>query len=345
MTAYYPQFQIVRIDADGYEIVAEDDDFEAYNVTQNVGLGTVHTDGFGIVPAGHFTASPGDIAEFSHGSYPLKFRVTLGATPELAANNLAVRYVAENLYDTTEPLSVELQLRDTDNPDAEPIRVGSGAPGDTVKFPLTSNVPKSFEVVPVTTDQNLNRGTFNETNKQTFSTKGAVIIPLWNLYDDVSNGDGDNDLFVGIIPDSLMTSNGDRVECLFAGQYASNSNEKYPVFKLKGTTIYAAAESPTGGFWKAEFSITRTSSTVARVEFALFTILSNEVVTTVIDVSGLDFTAPLTVICHATSDANDDVTLKVSHGTFYAASNIPDYLIDETSGDYLVDEDENYLTV
>lgn len=345
---YYPQFDVVRINADGYTEVIDTEEFDVFNVTQSISLGTRFTDANGIMLAGLFpVGAANDVLQFSSGSYPFTLQLKAGATPELAVtNNLFVKYTVENLYDTTEPLLAEIYLIDDDNPDVPPVRVGSGSAGASVSFPLQSNVAKSFRVRPITVDENLNRGRSDPDADQPFTLTGTLIQSLWSAFTNVSNATGDDDLFVGIIPNDLMSTDGDWIEAMFAGTYVTNADEKYPVFILDGHNIYAAAESPAGGSWKALLTITRSSASTARCEISFFTILSgSEVVTAITDISTLDFAAPLTVVCHGISDSNDDVVLKVTNATYYTAPPAShDYLTGSSDSDLLTgSSDTDYL--
>ena len=224
--------------------------------------------------------------------------------------------------------------------------MGKGVPGGTVAFPYPANVPKRLKAYPVTIDQNDKRGKIERDNYASVTIPARASLPLWSHCTNVSNGGGDDDLLTAVIPEDLFIANGDRIDAMFAGSYASNANEKYPIFTLDGHTIYGAPENPSGGAWKALMTIFRSGTTTARVEITLFTLLvGSESASAITDISTLDFTTPLALVCHGTSDANNDVALKASCGTFYGAPTGADYLTDESDGAFLTDEDTGeYLT-
>lgn len=175
------------------------------------------------------------------------------------------------------------------------------------------------------------------------TSSSEAIRHIWVAFSDVSNPTADDDLFEGVIPENLLAEDGQRVECLFAGSYASNANEKYPIFKLAGNVIFSSAESPNGGFWKAQFSITRTDTDAARVEFILFGGAGTDTeISKVVDISGLDFTSTLGVVCRGVSDANNDITLKVTNAIYYSAASEGFFVVDD-DGAIVVDDDGAFV--
>lgn len=148
-TVYYPSFDCVLIDADGVMTYAVSETIDAYNVTAASSLGTIASDTNGIVAAGSFTATAGDVVEFSHGTYPETFRVTLAATQALAytikGNNIT-SYVMENLQTKQTSTVALLYAGDNDNPNVEPVLIGSGQSGETVEINYSTTVAKNLRI-------------------------------------------------------------------------------------------------------------------------------------------------------------------------------------------------------
>ncbi len=148
-TVYYPSFDAVQIDADGVRTPAASKTIDVYNVTAASSLGTVSSNSSGIVAAGSFTATAGDVVEFSHATLPGTFRLTLAATQveayTIKGNNIT-SYVMENLA-TLNPSTVALLFAaDTDNLDVEPVLIGSGLSGTTVEINYVSTVAKNLRI-------------------------------------------------------------------------------------------------------------------------------------------------------------------------------------------------------
>lgn len=151
-TVHYPSFDCVLIDADGVRSAAASKTIDVYNVTAASSLGTITSNSSGIVAAGTFTATAGDVVEFSHATYPLTFRLTLTATAAEAytlKGNDITAYVMENLATLSTPTMVRLYAADTDNPAVEPVYIGSGLSGTTVEINYTTPVAKNLRIYAI----------------------------------------------------------------------------------------------------------------------------------------------------------------------------------------------------
>lgn len=149
-TAYYPRFDVAVIDTNGNTQLQGGEILDVYNVTASVSLGTVTADGEGVVAEGSFSASPGDVIEYSSGSYPLTFRQTLGvdqdAAYSMAENNIAT-YVLENNYAaTTESETADIYLEDLDTTGQKPIYLGNAPAGSTTVLPYQTGVNKNIRL-------------------------------------------------------------------------------------------------------------------------------------------------------------------------------------------------------
>ena len=171
MAVYYPSFDCVLIDTVGTRTPSASEIIDVYNVTAASSLGTVTSDTNGIVAAGSFTATDGDIVEFSHASLPLTFRLKLAATAALAyTQNTITAYVMENLATLNATDTALLYAADLSNPNVEPVFIGSGKSGTTVEINYTTNVAKSLRIYPISQND-------KEFAKTHFDTSG---------YDDIS---------------------------------------------------------------------------------------------------------------------------------------------------------------
>lgn len=157
-TVYYPQFDAIRYDAEGYRIVVASDTFDIYNVTASSSLGTTASDGEGVVPAGSVSANPGEVIEFSNGSWPLTMRMVLAATPEEAEKINAVKaYCVENLATASTVDKVDVYMHDEANLDTPPVKVGTVPAGTDLVIPFEGVVAKNLRFYPVSIDDELNK--------------------------------------------------------------------------------------------------------------------------------------------------------------------------------------------
>lgn len=304
---------------------------------------------------------------------------TILAASLLLANTAPV-FAAEDLRTGgREPVAMEITAEDLDDPTVPPVFIGyAGGEGTTTRIPFETVVGHNYrhrgnpiydggeklyrrhQDIPTYKDaaasalgdlgeqpaNYIYAGPTEEPNANpafrpiVAMDLAPVLFPLWQAFEDFSNPTSDDDLHEGVIPPGLMATDGDRVVLLYAGSYAANPNEKYPVFKVDGNTIYSNAESPNGGFWEATITITRTDSDSARCA-TRFTGTAG-VGTSIADISGLDFTTPIAVVCRGISDANNDITLKMTDGIYYAAVAEVSYVVDD-DGALDVDDDGAFV--
>jgi hypothetical protein len=159
--AYYPQFDVLRIDANGDRIALPALTIDAYNVTGAASLGTLDTDADSIIVKGSFTADIGDVVEFSHATYPGTFRLTLADTQDGAyvhQDNYIVTFVVENLAATTNSSQGEIYATDLDNPNVRPWLIGTGSAGTTVEIPFPQEfIDRNLRLYCLSIDDNLRR--------------------------------------------------------------------------------------------------------------------------------------------------------------------------------------------
>ncbi len=322
----------------------EDEDVEVFNITSSVSYGTLHSNAEGIIPAGSFpVGSPGDVIELTS-AYALKARLILAATPEKAIKaNIVVKYLVENLYATTEPLSVDLYLIDDDNPDADMPLVASAAIGTTAAFPLQSNVTKNYRVRPITVDENLNKGSFNPDAEQPFTLQGAAARPqlLFAEYSTEGSTIAGADLYSDVVPENTWDADGSLVRAYYSGEFAANGNSKTIALIFDGTTILTKTTTQSGGAWLIEAHFIRSSSDELRITGQL-TFPTGTIAETYTDDLVIDPTAPLLLILKGTSAANNDIVARYGYGeTMSAPISTAVYL---TGGGVLLTGGGVYLT-
>ena len=183
-TAFYRQFDTVRINADGFIVPVASATINVYNVTAASSLGTISSDSSGVVAEGSFTANVGDVIQLSHATYPLTQRFTLRATLEeayTAAEDNIVSYVLENLYaEETAGRYAELWAHDIDNPAVAPVLVGGGYSGETVEISVQKSIDTNWRIYPVTVDENLNRARtdFNSSNYEDVAIEASSNLAI-----------------------------------------------------------------------------------------------------------------------------------------------------------------------
>lgn len=163
--AYYPQFDVIRIDASGYPVVMAGVNIDVLNISDgSAPVGTLTTDASGVIAAGDATVTldsgiaVGHILEFTCSGYPLTMRLTVKSTPEKANNeNFIVAYTVENLATEAAVAEVDVYMLDTDNPDALPVKVGTGYTGTDLTIPFPHPVAKSLRFYSIPIDDELNR--------------------------------------------------------------------------------------------------------------------------------------------------------------------------------------------
>jgi len=154
--AYYRGFSVAEIDSDGFVQPVVSIDLDVENITAGGSLGTVSVDANGIVAEGSFGAAPGDVVEFSHGSYPKKFRQTLTGTQDQAylhPDNNTVTFILDNSYaSTNEVTDADLYAQDLDDMGQRPQLLGTVKAGETTKIPYQTSVAKNLRLMLVSKD-------------------------------------------------------------------------------------------------------------------------------------------------------------------------------------------------
>lgn len=156
-TVYYRAFDLIIIDTDGGRHVFPNETIDVYNVTASSSLGTLTSDANGQVAAGSFTATVGDIVEFSHGTYPGTMRLKLRATSEEAFTDPEYPSTVFVLDDprtaVTASKTVRVYLADTAQPTVRPMYVGNAKIGGVTKFAYKTPLPQTVRVYAISEDE------------------------------------------------------------------------------------------------------------------------------------------------------------------------------------------------
>lgn len=156
-TVYYRAFDLIIIDTDGGRHVFPNETIDAYNVTASSSLGTLTSDANGQVAAGSFTATLGDIVEFSHGTYPGTMRLKLRATSDEAFTDPEYPSTVFVLDDprsaVTTSKTVRVYLADTAQPTVRPMYVGNAKIGGVTKFAYKTPLPQTVRVYAISEDE------------------------------------------------------------------------------------------------------------------------------------------------------------------------------------------------
>ena len=154
--AYYRGFSVAEIDSDGFVQPVVSITLDVHDVATASFIDTVTVDANGIVAEGSFGAAPGDVVEFSHGSYPKKFRQTLTDTQDQAylhPDNNTVTFILDNSYaSTNEVTDADLYAQDLDDMGQRPQLLGTVKAGETTKIPYQTSVTKNLRLMLVSKD-------------------------------------------------------------------------------------------------------------------------------------------------------------------------------------------------
>ena len=149
-------------------------------------VGTVSVDANGVVAAGYFSGTVGDVFKFKHASYSGLFRLKSTATAAEAFTEPTYRactFVVANAYTTKDPEEVDIFAQDMDNPDTPAILLATGKSGDTLEIPLQTNVAKNYRIYPVAnTAKGLAQAPIDVDNYEAIaiSPTGGDSTYIWN---------------------------------------------------------------------------------------------------------------------------------------------------------------------
>lgn len=340
--AYYPRFDLCRIDADGIRILLAAETISAYNVTAASSLGTLVSDADGMIDEGSFFATAGDIVEFSHATYPLTFRLTLGSTQDTAYGAQGTEtssYIVENLGTKTNSAIARLYIQDLDNPNVEPVFWASGRAGSSVEGFFPNLTAKNIRVIPVSVDDT------NSWAKTGYEQDGYsdITIPGGTLFshyaDATTSSTSEQDLYQDVILAGTLTANGDVLKAEYAGTAMNGGDSKTLKVYFGGTALLSFATT-TEERWAIAVTIIRCSASVIRYSIAVNingdTTHTDYLEATGFDLDNNDHEMTVTAITAVTAG---DLTATMGYAIRIpaAAPLVADYLTGE-SGDLLTGE-------
>jgi hypothetical protein len=155
-TVYYRAFELIVIDTEGGRHVAPSVTFDADNITAAASLGTLTSDANGLVAAGSFTATAGDIVEFTDGTYPGVMRLKLQTTQTLADADpeypSCIYVLRDDRSTYTTSGTAKIYIGDTAQPTLRPQYIGDAKAGATTLFPYKTPLAQTIRVYAVSQD-------------------------------------------------------------------------------------------------------------------------------------------------------------------------------------------------
>jgi hypothetical protein len=333
--AYYPGFDVARIDADGFAVPLAALTVNVYNVTALASLGTKVSDANGSIAEGAFGALVGDVIEISHATYPLTCHFTLKATQAeayTAAENDVSTYIAEDLSTTTDSQTARAYLTDLGNPDVRPVYLGNVQVGVN-KIPYQTAVSKNIRVTLFSEDDN-----FQSTGADFLDAETADVVvpasggrPLFDHFTDATTtGTVEELLYIDQIDALTLYTNGDKVVAEYAGSFAANTNQKDIALYFAGVQIFLSSDyyalDNDALAWELRLFVIRESNTDVRT---VVTLLSGDPANkqggpfvSRADITGLDLTTTdYDIELKATTPtAAADVTAEMAYGEFKPAA-------------------------
>lgn len=188
---FYPQFQVVYIDADGVRVPVPNESFDVNNITTPAALDPVTSDAEGVIAeAGISDMEPvalHDIIEFSHATYPNTIRFTVKATQEEAytavENNASAYIVQDDRASTTNTNYGEIFITDLDSPTRGPVRLGRGQAGVENRFNYPVTASKNLRLTLISQDE---KGQYGEIDFGKAESDDLVIAAPTASYGSIS---------------------------------------------------------------------------------------------------------------------------------------------------------------
>lgn len=336
---YYPGFDVRRIGSDGFPVNPGVQTLNVVNLTAGGSLGTVASDANGSVVSGTFSATIGDIVEFSHATYAGTFRITLAETQELAyarrAGTPTATYILEDLY--TESVNsdrIQFWAQDLDNLATAPFKLGEGYAGTTY-VPYQTTVPKRLRIYPIsiTDEVQFEKNHFDTTNYVDVDIPAITLRCIFDHFTDKTTaGTSEETLYIDQIDAGQLGINGDKVTAEYSGWLAANANDKNIAIYFAGSVVGSSGTlSNNNSNWKVLVTLIRVSNTVIRYS-TTFLVDGNVVRESCNQISSLDLASTdYDIELRAeTPTSAGDVTAKMAHGLFIpaATTNTPDVMFE-----------------
>jgi hypothetical protein len=151
---YYPMFDFITIDSDGYRQAAASEDIDFYNLTQDVLIDTLTTDADGVIGKGSFSdgsfpVAVNDVVELRHATLPGMARFTLKASEAdavLAVENNIASVVLDDDSTDQESDAVKVLVQNLSDLSIAPIEIGTAKPSGVTTLPFTAQDGDQFRV-------------------------------------------------------------------------------------------------------------------------------------------------------------------------------------------------------
>lgn len=155
MPAYFSSFTVVTRDADGFLSPLTGETLSIYDDTDTE-ITTTQSDDFGFVESELISGTAGDAVYFKSASYAPEFHQSLAASEDEALfENIRTQFIIDDLFtEEAEATAVDVWLWYPDTPEFQPLKIGTAAPGTSLKYPIESFYSKEVRVsiIPKTED-------------------------------------------------------------------------------------------------------------------------------------------------------------------------------------------------
>lgn len=298
---YYPSLDVITTDEFGNTFPIKDETLEVWNVTQNLSLGTLSTDGFGIMAEGGFDDGVDDVAlhdviEISHSTMSGTVKFTLKASQEAAFTafeNDATTLVLDNAFtDTVEPQAMAIYAVDMNVADAVPQYIGLAEVGKVTKIPYKATVAQNLRLYSVPSGDGF------QTNASDLSQYAYVDVgipdptssnTIADFFEDAPTVSDSGDLlgaqwdtlYEAVIPPNKLANNGDEVVGNYSVTLGGGSREKEirvlcngdvvgetdiltvnnVAVEIRAAIMRTGADSARSSFWTSEFPAAYSSKT------------------------------------------------------------------------------------
>jgi hypothetical protein len=321
MAGFAPQFDVVRIDADGFRVPVAALALTATNLTTAAVVGSPVSGIDGTVSETTYAGSAGDIIEYTS-AYPNTFRATLAESRSRAYEvNTIGTYVAENLYTpTTLSRSADFYAQDLDNPTSPPFLLARGVAGETTVIPYQTVLSKNLRIFPKSISKNYQQDKldFNSSNYEDVAinkTSGLSSTLFDHFEDEATTGTIEETLYTDTIAGQTLYYYGDKISAEYAGVFAATADDKRIKLYFGGTALFdSGVLVESAKHWKLNLTLTRVNNTTIRTvcQFVSDVIHDPQYLNT----TGLDLFDDNALVLKATDEVLGGTTAKMGYGIF-----------------------------
>lgn len=151
---YYPQFEFITLDTDGFRVAANAEDIDYYNITQDTLIDTLTTDSDGVIANGSFsdgsfTVALDDVVELRHATLPGTARFILKASADdavLVVENNITTVVLDDDSTHQDNDAARVFVQNLSDLSVAPVEVGTAKPTGQTTLPFTAQDGDQFRV-------------------------------------------------------------------------------------------------------------------------------------------------------------------------------------------------------